>query len=148
MSNNNERIYERTINYYETDKMGIVHHSNYARFLEEARIYYMQQGGVPYSYFEDNGLMIPVLELKSSFKESLQFGDKIKIITRISKVETFKFYFSYEIYDENMKSLKHTALSVHCFVDNQFKPVSLKKIMPDMYESMYNLQDEENKRKK
>ena len=29
--------YKRIINYYETDKMGIVHHSNYIRFLEEAR---------------------------------------------------------------------------------------------------------------
>ena len=41
--------YERTINYYETDKMGIVHHSNYIRFLEEARCYKLKKMGMPYS---------------------------------------------------------------------------------------------------
>ena len=35
--------YERRINYYETDKMGIVHHSNYIRFFEEARLDMMKK---------------------------------------------------------------------------------------------------------
>ena len=36
-------VYEHTINYYETDRMGIVHHSNYIRFFEEARIDYLKK---------------------------------------------------------------------------------------------------------
>ena len=53
--------YERRINYYETDKMGIVHHSNYIRFLEEARCYMLDEMGIPYSYLEEQKIMIPVL---------------------------------------------------------------------------------------
>lgn len=44
--------FERKINYYETDKMGIVHHSNYIRFLEEARCFLLNSVGMPFSEFE------------------------------------------------------------------------------------------------
>ena len=38
--------YEHKAQYYETDKMGIIHHSNYIRWFEEARIDYMEQAGI------------------------------------------------------------------------------------------------------
>lgn len=141
--NNKTQYYERKVNYYETDKMGVVHHSNYARYLEETRIDLMAKWGVPYEYFEDRGLMIPVLELKSAFKSSARFGETLRIVAAITKVSLMKFQFSYKIYDEKMEVVKHTAESTHCFVDSEFKPVSLKKIMPEMYEKMLELQDNE-----
>ena len=52
--------FERNINYYETDKMGVVHHSNYIRFLEEARCYWLQSIEMPFDLLEDNGITIPV----------------------------------------------------------------------------------------
>ena len=66
-------IFERKINYYETDKMGIVHHSNYIRFLEEARCKMLEQFEMPYSSFESNGIMIPVLGVNCSFKHHVPF---------------------------------------------------------------------------
>ena len=56
-----EYIYERKINYYETDKMGVVHHSNYIRFLEEARCSWMDNVKMPFVEFEKRGITIPVL---------------------------------------------------------------------------------------
>lgn len=44
--------YVRKINYYETDKMGITHHSNYVRFMEEARTDFLEKHGCGYSSFE------------------------------------------------------------------------------------------------
>ena len=41
-------IYERKINYYETDRMGVVHHSNYIRFLEEARCNLLDRIDMPF----------------------------------------------------------------------------------------------------
>ena len=37
--------YIRRVNYYETDKMGITHHSNYVRWMEEARIDFLEKIG-------------------------------------------------------------------------------------------------------
>ena len=60
-----ENVFERKINYYETDRMGIVHHSNYIRFMEEARCYLLEKVGMPYSAFEENGIMIPKRKLEN-----------------------------------------------------------------------------------
>lgn len=130
------KYYERRINYYETDKMGIVHHSNYARYLEEARIELMAYYGLPYPELEERGYMIPVLELHSRFLESVKYGDTIKIVVNIDKVTAAKFTFSYEIYDADMKSLKHTAESAHCLLDSDYKPVAIKRLPEDIREKI------------
>ena len=50
----------RTALYYETDQMGIIHHSNYIRWFEEARLHYMKELGLPYDELERMGIIIPV----------------------------------------------------------------------------------------
>ena len=52
--------YSRSVNYYETDQMGIVHHSNYIRYFEEARLHRMDEIGLSYSGLEELGVIIPV----------------------------------------------------------------------------------------
>ncbi|MBO5426612.1 MAG: acyl-CoA thioesterase [Lachnospiraceae bacterium] len=125
--------YERKVNYYETDKMSVVHHSNYARYLEETRIDMLKYYGMPLEMFEDMGYVIPVLDLYGQFKESIRFGETIKIVPKIEKVTPVKFYFAYTIYDETMTKVKHIAKSSHCFLDSNFNPVSLKKVAPELY---------------
>lgn len=50
------RIYERRAQYYETDQMGVVHHSNYIRWFEEARVFFMDQMGFGYDEMEKSGV--------------------------------------------------------------------------------------------
>ena len=57
--------YKHKVNYYETDKMGITHHSNYIRFMEEARVYFLEQIGWGYDKFEEKG----IIEEESCFEE-------------------------------------------------------------------------------
>lgn len=130
------KYYQRKINYYETDKMGVVHHSNYARYLEECRVDMLEHYGMPLNMFEENGYVIPVLELHSKFHESIKFGDMIKIVPKVEKVSLVKFCVSYIIYDEQMEIIKHTAESVHCLLDKDFKPVGLKKTDFGFYEKL------------
>lgn len=70
---------ERKINYYETDKMGVVHHSNYIRYLEEARTGWMEEIGIPFEVLEENGITIPVLGVECEYKHHVTFGDTIII---------------------------------------------------------------------
>jgi acyl-CoA thioester hydrolase len=114
--------------------MGIVHHSNYARYLEEARIELMAYYGLPYPELEKRGYMIPVLELHSRFLESVKYGETIKIVVNIENVTMAKFMFTYEIYDEDMKILKHTAGSTHCLLDSNYRPVAIKRLPDDIRE--------------
>ena len=59
--------YSRIINYYETDKMGVVHHSNYIRFLEESRCRWMEYLNFSMERLEELGFTIPVLEVNCKY---------------------------------------------------------------------------------
>ncbi|HBE09126.1 MAG TPA: acyl-CoA thioesterase, partial [Lachnospiraceae bacterium] len=66
--------YKRKINYYETDQMKVVHHSNYARFMEEARLDLMEQVGLHYDTMEEKGIIIPVLDISCRFRYAVHYG--------------------------------------------------------------------------
>ena len=76
-------VYERKINYYETDKMGIVHHSNYIRFMEESRIGFLEANGMNYAEFEKQGVVSPVVSIDCKFKTPCTYGDTLEIMVKI-----------------------------------------------------------------
>ncbi|MCR5202252.1 MAG: acyl-CoA thioesterase [Lachnospiraceae bacterium] len=126
----------RKINYYETDQMHIVHHSNYVRFFEEARLDIMDQYGYDYRKIEEMGIIIPVLYVKADFKKPARYGDTIEIVAKLIKIKGLKFAYSYEIYNQETKELLVTGESGHAFLDKDLKPVRLKKDYPELYEFM------------
>ena len=67
-------VFERKINYYETDRMGVVHHSNYIRFMEEGRCFWLEQIGLPFETMEENGVTIPVLGVNCTYKHNNDYG--------------------------------------------------------------------------
>ena len=96
-------IYDRSINYYETDQMGIVHHSNYIRYFEEARLDMMEQVGLSYAAMEEHGLIIPVLSVACEYIKPVLFGEKVQIHTRLVKFDGIKMQFVYEIYCDDRR---------------------------------------------
>ena len=67
--------YEHVVQYYETDRMDCVHHSNYIRWFEEARIDWMRQQGYGCRELEDQGLIIPVVDASAKYLRSVLFDD-------------------------------------------------------------------------
>lgn len=133
------QIFKRKINYYETDKMQVVHHSNYIRFLEECRMDFLKQIHLDYEQMEARGIMIPVLSVECNYKSPARFGETICIIPKLESFHGVKFDMSYRIYSEDFKVLHNKAYSSHCFVDFDFKPVWLKRDYPEIYEAMMAL---------
>lgn len=132
-------IFKRRINYYETDKMQVVHHSNYIRYLEECRMDLMRQMHLDYEKMEDCGIMIPVLRVECNYRVSVRFGECICIVPKIERFHGVKFDISYRIYSEDLTVVHNEAASSHCFVDFDFKPVRLKRDFPEIYEKMQKL---------
>ena len=130
-------IYDRSINYYETDQMGIVHHSNYIRYFEEARLDMMEQVGLSYAAMEEHGLIIPVLSVACEYIKPVLFGEKVQIHTRLVKFDGIKMQFFYEIYCE--VELRTKGESRHCFLDKEMKPVRMKRQFPEIYQRMKEL---------
>ena len=132
-------VFERKINYYETDKMGVVHHSNYIRFFEEARCALLEKAELPYDLMEEKGIMSPVLGVSCKYKQHVTFGDIIEIHTYIKEFSGVKFTVGYEIYNKKTNALCVSGESNHCFTDSNLKPLNLKKHFNDVYEKFINL---------
>lgn len=81
--------------YYETDQMGIIHHSNYIRWMEEARIAYMDELGFPYRKVEESGIMSPVLSVQCDYKSMTRFGDRVAVEVRLASFKGVKYSISY-----------------------------------------------------
>lgn len=127
-------IYERKANYYETDKMAIIHHSNYIRWLEEARIQLMDEIGFSYLELERADIQIPVLKVECEYLSMVRFGDKVKINLKVEKFTGSRLEISYKIYDSESGELRTTARTCHCFINKEGRAVSLKKALPKAYE--------------
>ncbi len=132
----NNIAYERDVKYYETDRMGIVHHSNYIRYFEEARIDQLDKIGLPYPEIEERGIMIPVLFVECAYLKPLRYGDTFRIIPRIAKYTGLKMDISYELYHGETGELCTTGKSGHCFLYPDMKPVRMKRDFPDIYERL------------
>ena len=124
-------IYERKINYYETDGMKIVHHSNYIRFLEEARCAFLEKLNMPYSKFEENGIDIPVLNINCSYKQHVTFNDTILIHVFIKSYNGVKLVMGYDVTDKKDGKQILFAETTHCFTNTNLKAVNLKKVFPE-----------------
>lgn len=134
-------IYERKVNYYETDSMKIVHHSNYIRYMEESRTNSLSKIGLPYSKMEEEGILIPVLSVSCEYKRPARYEDIILIDVKVKEYTGVKLIMEYEITNKETGELLLTGESKHCFTDVNLKPLSLKKAKPDMHEMFVKLQN-------
>ena len=121
-------IYQRTAQYHETDQMGIIHHANYVKWMEEARIAFLDSIGIRYRDLEEQGLSSPVAEVHVSYKNPIRFSDTVFIGIRILSYSGVRLQISYEMRDES-GALCAAADSMHCFLENG-RIVSLKKRFP------------------
>ncbi|HIX63497.1 MAG TPA: acyl-CoA thioesterase [Candidatus Mediterraneibacter colneyensis] len=123
--------------YYETDQMGIIHHANYIRWMEEARIDILDQIGYPYRRFEEMGYISPVLHAECEYKKSVKFDDEIKIIVSLQEFGKLKFTLRYDIYNMSEGGcLSAYGTTRHCFLNKDGRPVMMNKEMKEFSETM------------
>ena len=131
--------YIHKINYYETDKMGITHHSNYIRFMEEARINFLEQIGFPYDKLEEDGIISPVISVECEYKNSTSFGDSIEIDVKIEEFMGVKLVIKYTMININTKEMVLIGKTKHCFIGKDHKPIILKKEFPELDKKLKEL---------
>jgi acyl-CoA thioester hydrolase len=134
-----EFIFERDINYYETDKMGVVHHSNYIKFLEESRCYWMKSIGMPFDVLEENGLTIPVLAVNCEYKYHVTFGDTLVIKPYMKEYTGVRMTIGYDVTDKKTGKTVLICETKHCLTDKNLKPVNLKKYNKEFNDKFENL---------
>ena len=137
------KSYTRTAKYYETDQMGIIHHSNYIRWMEEARIDVMSQMGYPYRRFEEMGYMSPVLHAECEYKKSVKFDDEVKIVVTLKDLGRVKFTLGYEIYNMSENGeLSAFGTTTHCFLKKNGRPVLIDRELKEFADALNALKVE------
>ena len=137
-------IFERTINYYETDRMGVVHHSNYIRYLEEARCFWLDKIEMPFSLLEENNITIPALGVNCTYKFHVTFGDTIQIIPFVKEFNGVRMTVGYDVKDKKSGKTVLIGETKHCFTNKNLRPINLKKVAPEFSRKFENLLDNKN----
>lgn len=89
------------VRYYETDQMGIVHHSNYIRYFECGRNAMLKEMDIPMEKIEAGGVMMAVVAVDAKYKVPARLGDTLRIVSLIDTPPTAKVLVKTEIYNQN-----------------------------------------------
>lgn len=119
------------VRYQETDKMGIVHHSVYPIWYEEARTNFIKEMGVSYSEVERMGVMLPLSKLNCKYIRPALYEDILEIHTKIKCITNVKIQFEYKIFKK--EQLINEGETEHPFVDKNFKIINLKKYNEELF---------------
>lgn len=122
---------EHKVQYYETDQMGIVHHSNYIRWFEEARTNIFEKIGAGYADMEQKGILSPVLEVSAKYRSMTRYSEVVQIQMNVKAYNGIRMSLSYVICDKESGEVRCTGESRHCFIDREGKLVCLGKAWPE-----------------
>ena len=127
--------YCREVFYYETDKMSIVHNSNYLRIFEEARLSFMKQAGIPNTEIENEKILIPQVDAYVRYHQTLQYGDVLCVDVKLTNFNGARMKYEYQIHRGADDALIAEGFTSHCFIDEETRmPLKLKKRMPKAYD--------------
>ncbi len=138
---NQEQIYEHKVQYYETDQMKVVHHSNYIRWFEEARVFMLEYYNCNYDKLEAMGIISPVLSVNAEYKSMTRFGETVQIEAKVTQYNGIKFTIGYVIQDKETGTVRCTGETKHCFINEQGQLLSLKRSYPEIHQLFEAMKD-------
>ena len=121
------------IRYYETDQMGFVHHSNYLRYFELARIEWISSLGLSYQKMEERGYLMPVIKANIDFKRPLIFGNSFKVKIQSKEIPKVKFELTYEIILDEDIIIAKGSTTLAFLSSNNLKAVRCPKFFSDLF---------------
>ena len=124
---------EIKVRYYETDQMGIVHHSNYLKFFEFARIEWLEKLNIPYHEIEKNKIILPVVKCELKFLKPLVFGDTFKVKVHCTKKPTSSIEFSYEIFNNSGEKTTEGKTLLAFLNSDSMKPIRCPEIISKLF---------------
>lgn len=141
--------YRRRVKYYETDRMGVVHHSNYLRILEDARMDWLNDNLMNYCEMEHMGIIIPAASASGKFISFLYYDSPFTVEVKLIKFSGITMTFSYNVFNESNQKLCYCGTSSHFFAsensEKEYKPMlSFRKKFPELYAKLISLVEENN----
>ncbi len=122
------------VRYYETDQMGIVHHSNYVRYFECGRTAMLKELGLPIEKIEEAGVMLPVVSVECRYKVPARLGDTLRILSMVDTMPLAKLVIRNEVFNQDGQMVADGRV-VLGFIDSQKRrPVRCPKMLVEIFE--------------
>lgn len=131
-----QHTYTHKVQYYETDKMGITHHSNYIRWMEEARVEFLAHTGWSYARMEAEGIISPVLHADCDYKKTTTFADEVEISISGESYNGVRLRLAYQMTCKSSGELAAVGHTEHCFLGADGMPIRMKKQFPELDEML------------
>ncbi len=122
--------------YAETDQMGVVHHSVYAIWYEQARTDFLNAIGFPYDKIEELGIMTPIVALESKYYKPAHYNEEVKIQTKFIQFTPVKFIIKYHLYNPQNELINMGTTTLTWVNKKNFKIVNIKKEFPDIFNKL------------
>lgn len=130
---------EHLVQYYETDQMGVVHHSNFIRWFEEVRTVLFEEIGLGYKGMEEGGIISPVVAVSAKYKTMAKYCDTVVIRAEVVKYTGVRFDVRYKVFDKATGEVRCEGTSEHCFISPEGKIISLKRSYPEIHSRLDQL---------
>ena len=134
-------VYGRKAQYHETDQMGVIHHASYVKWMEEARVAFMDALGCGYEEIERQGVVVPVIEIAISYKKPVRFAESFEVEVRVSRYNGRILELNYTIRNRSADTLCTVASSKHCFLKDG-RMVSPKTELKELHDVLTRLSEE------
>jgi len=129
------KIYETVIRvpFADTDRMGIVYHTNYVKYFEVGRTEYLRELGFPYTQLEQQGIWLPVASVYCEYKSPAKYDDLLIVKTWAAKFKGATIVMAYKIYRKGTEELLVKGETRHPVTDDHLKPIRLRNINEELY---------------
>ena len=127
--------YVHQVQYYETDRMGITHHSNYIRWMEEARVDFLRRIGWGYDRLEAMGIVSPVTAASCKYLASTTFADRVSITLSVESFNGVTLCLGYAMVKADGVQVC-TGRTEHCFLNREGRFLRLKREFPDFHQAL------------
>ena len=108
-------IFCERVKFFDTDVMGVVHHSNYIRMFETGRVEFLRALGIDLNEMMNDGILFPIIEVGAKFHAPARFDDELEIVTTAEALTRAKMKFNYKIYHRGEEKILAEGNSTNVF---------------------------------
>ena len=126
------------VRYYETDQMGIVHHSIYIRYFECGRMAMLNEVGLPMHKIEEAGIMMPITAVDCRYKTPAKLGDTLRIVTFINEMPKARLTVNTEIYNQHDQLLSEGSVTMGFIDAHTRRPVRCPEMLLQIFTEHIN----------
>ena len=131
------------VRFVETDLMGVVHHSNYLRWFEMARVEYLRRAGVLLPQLLADGVQVPITDVQCKYLQSARFDDVIRVEAVLAEFSRAKLVFRYRVFREEEDLLLAEGSTQNVFINTQGRIVRLPENYYDRIQNFRQVREED-----